>query len=135
MSLKIVTLKKWSGNDYFYFWRVSMGFGILEKELSRKVNVGEFRELQQKVKDLETVIEKLLNGESNQPPKEYYTVKDLSEVMKKEPSTIRKNYIKEGHIECFRPEGSNKLLISSTEYRRVCDLVNRYGPDFVRRVK
>ena len=111
-----------------------MGFGLLEKELNRKANVGEFRELQRKVTDLEKLVESLANGDQTKQTKDFYTVNDLSQVMHLEPSTIRKNYIKEGHIEAFTTEGSNRLLIGREEFERVCDIVTRKGPAFLKRI-
>lgn len=109
-----------------------MGFGVLEKELSRKVNIEEFHSLKETVKSLEARIDQLLKEMRGEPEKEFYSVKDVAKLLSKAETTVRKNYIKPGIIKAFRPAGSNQLLIEKEEFDRVKDIVFRKGVSFLR---
>lgn len=51
--------------------------------------------------------------------KEFYTVKDLSEVLPFGADCIRKKFIKTGVIKAHIPEGSKGYVVSATEFKRV----------------
>lgn len=59
--------------------------------------------------------------------KEFYTVKDLSEVLPFGADCIRKKFIKTGVIKAHIPEGSKGYVVSATEFKRVVELVETKG--------
>ncbi len=59
--------------------------------------------------------------------KEFYTVKDLSEVLPFGADCIRKKYIKTGVIKAHIPDGSKGYVVSAAEFKRVVELVETKG--------
>ena len=59
--------------------------------------------------------------------KEFYTVKELAEILNVSPSCVRKKYIHTGVIEAHTPDGSKGYVVSAAEFKRVVELVETKG--------
>jgi hypothetical protein len=80
-------------------------------------------ELQKELEDVKTDRER---HEKKLRQKESFTVKDIADLLKVKPETVRKNYIARGLIEAVSVSGKASV-ITKEEYWRVVDDLDRYG--------
>jgi Mn-dependent DtxR family transcriptional regulator len=80
-------------------------------------------ELQKELEDVKTDRER---HEKKLRQKESFTVKDIADLLKVKPETVRKNYIARGLIEAVSVSGKASV-ITKEEYWRVVDYLDRYG--------
>jgi hypothetical protein len=80
-------------------------------------------ELQKELEDVKTDRER---HEKKLRQKESFTVKDIADLLKVKPETVRKNYIARGLIEAVSVSGKASV-ITKEEYWRVVNNLDRYG--------
>ena len=80
-------------------------------------------ELQKELEDVKTDRER---HEKKLRQKESFTVKDIADLLKVKPETVRKNYIARGLIEAVSVSGKASV-ITKQEFWRVVDNLDRYG--------
>ena len=92
-------------------------------DASAKMLTQELEELRKELDDVKTDRE-LRDQKFRQ--KESFTVKDVADLLKIKPETVRKNYIARGLIEAVSVSGKASV-ITKEEYWRVVDDLDRYG--------
>ena len=111
-----------------------MGIGMLEQELSKKVDLSSFIELKKEVKLLKAELAELKNKDIAQVAKEHYDVKDIAKLIHRQPNTITSRYIKTGIIKAYKPAGSKSYVIEAEEFHRIRSGFHRYGFNFLRSI-
>ncbi len=92
-------------------------------DASTKILTQEIEELRKQLDDVKTDREL---REQKLRQKESFAVKDLADLLKVKPETVRKNYIARGLIEAVSVSGKASV-ITKEEYWRVVDDLDRYG--------
>lgn len=92
-------------------------------DASTKMLTHELEELRKELEDVKTDRER---REKKLRQKESFTVKDVADLLKVKPETVRKNYIARGLIEAVSVSGKASV-ITKEEYWRVVDNLDRYG--------
>ena len=92
-------------------------------DASTKMLTHELEELRKELEDVKTDRER---REKKLRQKESFTVKDVADLLKVKPETVRKNYIARGLIQAVSVSGKASV-ITKEEYWRVVDDLDRYG--------
>ena len=89
------------------------------------VEKAELASIISRVSELEHQVQSLLNPADSVPEKEWYEISDLANLLCKDASTLRKNFVKTGLIKTeFR---GKRYFIHRDEFKRVKDLYHRHG--------
>jgi excisionase family DNA binding protein len=59
--------------------------------------------------------------------REVYDVKDLAELLNCSTDHVRKEFIKTEKIKACKPKGSKSYCIDKEEFKRVTEIVHKYG--------
>ena len=111
-----------------------MGIGLLEQELSKKVDLSSFLELKKEVKLIKEELAELKKRDIEHIAKEHYDVKDIAKLLHKQPNTITSKYIKNGLIKAHKPAGSKSYVIEAEEFHRIRIGFSKWGPNFLRNI-